>query len=171
MNVFISHSRSEVALARTLAKALEANGVAVSLDTASCPPGELLSDAIERSVADADSILLLVGAESEPSLSQQAVLKAAWTSPTKRLIPLLIGNARLPNFVRSAVRSGDTIQAIRIRDPRRDWQKVVGELVDVLLHRADLKKFAQNLNTTAEDRAQQKERLAYLRRAAETFKP
>jgi hypothetical protein len=59
---------------------------------------------------------------------------------------------------------------MRMEDPRRDWQRVVGELVKVLQHKADLGEFAQNVNTTEEDRTQQQQRLAYLKRAAETFK-
>jgi hypothetical protein len=171
MNVFISHSHSEDKLAHSLAKELAANGISTSLDKP--PPGHG-ADAIERAVKDADNVLLLIGTEHEPSPLQQsewqAALKAAWASPTKRLIPLLLGNAKLPTFVRSAVQSGQAIQAMRIEDPRRDWQRVVGELVKVLQNKADLGEFAQNLNTTEEDRTQQQQRLAYLKRAAETFK-
>jgi hypothetical protein len=175
MDVFISHSRSDDKLARLLAEALAANGISTWPDGPSLQPGERLADAIERAVKDADNILLLIGTEHEPSPFQQsewqAALKAAWGSPTKRLIPLLIGEAKLPTFVRSANGFGQAIQVMRIQDPQRDWQKVVGELVKVLQHKADLQEFAQNVNTTEEDRAQQQQRLAYLKRAAETFKP
>jgi hypothetical protein len=172
MDVFISYSHSDDKLARLLAEQLAANGISTSLDNQSPEPGDRSVDAI---VKDADNVLLVIEAKQhEPSPSQQsewqAALKAAWASPTKRLIPLLIGEAKLPTFVRSAVGSGQAIQVMRIQDPQRDWQKVVGELVKVLQHKADLGEFAQNVNTTEEDRAQQQQRLAYLKRAAETFK-
>lgn len=175
MDVFISYNRSDPSdkLAEDLAKELAANGISTWFDKQSLKPGEAWAEVMERAVNDADNVLLLIDTR-DPSAVQQsewaAALKAAWGSPNKRLIPLLIGKAELPAFVRSTVPSGQSIQTIRMRNPRRDRQKVIEGLVGILQHKTDVRDVVQNVNTTQEDRAQQQHRLDYLKRAAASFK-
>ncbi len=178
MDVFISYRRSADArdLASNLAKVLGERGVSASFDEQPLKGRESWSSTtIERAVRDADNILLLIDTGGEPSEFQESewrtALEAVWTNPRKRLIPLLIGNAELPTFVRSSVRPGQSVHTFRMKDRRSDWNRVVDGLTSVFKKKANLFDVAQNVNTTEEDKVQQKKRLDYLKSAAQTFKP
>ena len=180
MDVFISYRRSDAnsKLAKSLAKALGDSGVSTWFDKQSLKTGEPWAEATRQAILDANNIVVMIDPEGQPTRSQEsewrAALEAVWTNPQKRLIPLLMGNAEIPGFVRNTVAPGREIQAIRVEDPRRDWKHVVSQLVTALKYHknlGDVVEHVEHVDTTAKDRAQQQERIDYITRAAESFKP
>jgi hypothetical protein len=84
---------------------------------------------------------------------------------------VLLGNAEIPTFVRSAFSNGHQVPVIRIADSQRDRTRGVNRLVAALQTGTDLGHLVECVDTSREDRAQQRKRLAYLKRAAKAFKP
>jgi hypothetical protein len=125
-----------------------------------------------RALQSSDKVLLLVDTFYPKSKwedrERRALLETAWSDPEK-LIPVLIGDVEVPTFLRSAVRPGKPFTAIRLEDPKRDWGDVVDKLVKVFNEHAALSTVAKNFNSTKQDRAEQQERLSYVRETARHF--
>jgi hypothetical protein len=149
--------------------------VSTFLDRDQITPGSAWRDQLQDAANDAQNIVVLVGPRKEPGAFQgrqvQAALQAIWSDPSKRVIPVLLGNAKPPSFVRSTATTGQPLQAIRVGNPHRshDWDRVVEDLVRVVHGDADLGDVAEAVDTTREDRAQQRERFSYIKDVAESL--
>jgi len=118
MALFLSYSAVNKKVAERLRRELEREGLSVwsaQNATSDSDPRRQL----EQAIRSAEAILVLVGPREQPDEVQQftwqEALEAVWKDSGKRIIPLLIGDAKVPAFVFS---SGVPSQAIRISDPR-----------------------------------------------------
>lgn len=113
-DVFISHSRTSTPAAKKLADALRARGVSPWLDGEQVMPGGAWRGTIRNALDSSRAIVFLIEPRREPGSQTRdewsEALEAAWAEPSKRLIPLLIGDAEPPPFLkdRHALRIGDT---------------------------------------------------------------
>lgn len=111
LRVFVSHSRADSDVARKLADTLRAEGVDAWVD-AYVTPGARWQDVIRRQLDAADAFVLLIS--PEPSawtrFELSEVLKRAWADGSKIVLPVLIGSADLPGYLRDQ-------DAIRVDKP------------------------------------------------------
>ncbi|HKI05172.1 MAG TPA: toll/interleukin-1 receptor domain-containing protein [Thermoanaerobaculia bacterium] len=173
MDVFISHSAADRKWALKLNQALVASGLTTWLDEEQIVPGTSWRSAIHEAIQVADDIVVLLGPRRTASgferYEWQAALEAIWLDPAKRLIPVLLKDAELPAFVRSTVGADEPFAAIRIKNPRVDWDRAVSDLLQVLKGEADLRTKGELISTIEEDRSKQRERRSYIRKVAASF--
>lgn len=126
--VFLSYDRADVKAAEKLRKSLEERGVRVWSDR-DLKPGTHFPEVVERAIQDADAVILLIGPkQSETPWQQiewQAALKAAWQNPQKRLVPVLIDDAKLPAFLSDRV-------AVKPLNGAKQWNAAVDEIAEVI---------------------------------------
>lgn len=129
MDIFLSYSSIDKKVAAKLRAELEKRGLSVWHGLGGAP-GSDWQHQIQEGIRSADNIVILVGPRREPDEAQQATwpmaVEAAWQDPRKRLIPVLLGNAQPPSFVRNGRRVD--FQAVRITDSR-DLPRVVDGIV------------------------------------------
>lgn len=98
--VFVSYSQEDSRFAQQLTRKLIDGGVPVWIDRDNMRPGERWDDAIRSAIAQASGYLVLVGAHpmQGPRLDNEwrALLSEVWANPQKKLIPVLIGEAKVP---------------------------------------------------------------------------
>jgi hypothetical protein len=118
MALFLSYSAANKKVAERLRWALEREGLSVWSAQNATSDSDLRRQ-MEEAIRSAEAILVLVGPREKPDKVQQftwqEALEAVWKDPGKRIIPLLIGDAKIPAFVFS---NGVPSKAIRISDPR-----------------------------------------------------
>jgi hypothetical protein len=162
-DAFLSAAPADRPLAESLRRGFGDRGLAVCLGLDGSLPAR-------EAVRGAAAVLVVVGAEREPTEAQrrerQAVLEAAWSDPSKKLIPVLLRDAGLPPFLRSVFPADQPIPVYRLKRPRSDQPRAVADLAAVLRGRAGLQDVGELLDTTAEDRIRRRERLSYIRRVA-----
>ena len=197
MRVFLSYSHADKSFAAKLRRRLEENGLSFNdpgspfrAPTGSQVVGTSWRRRVEEAIRSSDAVLLLLSprqkADELQQLTWMLALEAAWAD-SKPLVPILLRNAELPAFVRSGA-SGDSVQAIRIREPEDlgpAIQAVLQTLNDAprktrggseretwLL--TDLSRLVQVIESypavTDEDRAQRRERLSAIKQYAEQLK-
>lgn len=158
MNVFISYSAATRKWAEQLKSSLEQRGISVWSDTSGVTDGLSWTDKIKQAVRGAEAIIVLVDPRSEPEererLVWQIALDALWSGSNKRMIPFLLRNAAPPPFTRATVQRDATLPVIRAKDPKRDWDRAVNNLVALLRGEADLSQVEQVPAVTEEDRAE-----------------
>ena len=171
-DVFVSYSSSDQKWADRLYQALSEQGFATWFDRSRLEPERQWGSEIKDAARGAHDIIVLVPRSGEPDEDQsreaRAVLEAVWSDPDKRVIPVLMGKADPPGFLRSAV--GGEVNAIRIEDPKRDWGRAMNDLFKVLKSEVPLEDVGEKIDTTKEDRKHQQERLSYIRDVADHFK-
>ncbi|HKY38001.1 MAG TPA: toll/interleukin-1 receptor domain-containing protein [Polyangiaceae bacterium] len=130
MNVFVSHSRSNASVALALRERLKSPDLNLWVDVMDTPPGadfrKEVTDALER----ADGLIVLVGPESSPDEWQRAdwqqiVEHEYYLDPDKAIIPVVLGSAELPGFLR-------TRHAIAIDPSSPDLNALVGAIQTAL---------------------------------------
>jgi len=171
MSVFISYSGSDGAeLAERLNRTLVQQGIFTWFDKQNITPGSPFRATLEQAIRDADDIILLItpgsGASEWQRAEWQVAIEAVWKG--KRLIPVLVGQAEIPSFVRSTVGPGQPVPVFHIED-QRDWDREVGRLIQVLTKKLDWEAVAHNFNSSEEDKARQKQWLDDLKGVAKTF--
>jgi hypothetical protein len=172
IDAFISYPHTHREWAERLDVALRARGVSTWLDDVDLKPGSSWREEVERAIGEARTILVLVGAEAageQQRAEWRVALEAVWRDPTKRLVPILIGDAQLPNFVRSTRSPRGVVAAIQL-DPQSDWSRDLDALVAVVKSEKDLRKEGKVLVTAADDRRRQQEWLSYLQEVAAEFR-
>jgi hypothetical protein len=173
IDAFITYSPAEETWAARLDADLRRSGVSTWFGADHHGSAAALREQIEKGIADAKNIVVLIGAESAATDRQRfewmTALEAVWRDSSKRLIAFLLGDAALPGFVRSAVHWSRGTAAIRVDDPSRDWDQAVSGLIKILKSGADLRTTGKVLDTLQEDRRLQRERLSYIRRVAAEF--
>jgi hypothetical protein len=102
--VFLSYARQDRRIAERLRASLERLGCTVT-DPTRLEADESLGSRMEETVRDADRVVLLLGKHRRRDRLQesewQAALEAKWEDADKRLIPVVLGDAEVPSFVRS----------------------------------------------------------------------
>jgi hypothetical protein len=67
-------------------------------------PGDRLQDIIRTQLDEADAFVLFIGPDSQHShwvrYEMSEVLKRTWSDPSKLVVPVLIGDAQLPGYLR-----------------------------------------------------------------------
>jgi hypothetical protein len=116
---FLSYATADRKVAEKLREELERQGVPLLWwDDSTLAPGSRWRDTIEDAIRSANAILVLAGPRSEPDEWQQftwrAALETVWEDSGKRIVPILLGDAKVPTFVYSA---DVPFQAVRIDDP------------------------------------------------------
>jgi len=105
--VFISYAGESKDLVQELSNALEGAGITTWVDFKDLRPGQRLNDELEHAIADAAWIVILVGPDLRASRWQEAEWRAAlvhdWSSPEKRLLPVVVGETETPPFLRTWV--------------------------------------------------------------------
>jgi hypothetical protein len=104
-DVFISYSADAKKLAERLAGSLQEEGVATWSDFENVSPGERLYDQLQLALDQAKFYLIVVGPRNVMRDWQdqewQGALERTWTDPDKRIIPILVGHAEAPAFLRN----------------------------------------------------------------------
>src|SRR5436853_5160453 len=116
MALFLSYSAANKKVAERLRRELEREGLSVWSAQNATSDSDLRRQ-LEDAIRSAEAILVLVGPRDPDKVQQftwQEALEAVWKDPGKRIIPLLIGDAKIPTFVFS---NGVPSNAIRISDP------------------------------------------------------
>jgi len=104
-DVFISYSADAKKLAERLTGSLQKEGVATWSDFENVSPGERLYDQLQLALDEAKFYLIVVGPRNVGRDWQdqewQGALERTWADPDKRIIPILVGNATAPGFLRN----------------------------------------------------------------------
>lgn len=105
--VFISYSTDARPWAERLSKSLERKGVSTWTDFKSIRTGQRWFDEIQRALDDANYFLIVVGPKNRIGEWQdrewQGALERTWSDPKKRIIPVLVGDATAPSFLKNRV--------------------------------------------------------------------
>ena len=95
MKVFFSYSQQNCEIAAGLARALKNHGVETE---------ELQTQPAEVAVREADAFLVLIDPEKEVQRGLRRewslILKTLWDHPNKKILPLRIGQAPVPAFLK-----------------------------------------------------------------------
>ena len=156
--------------AEKLDSALRDNDLSTWIDFRDLKSGISAWDQLEEALAQTKNIVALIGAKDDATERQRiagaVALEALYKDPKKRMIPLLLGNAGLPGFVRAAAHWTRPIPSIRIADPARDWAPAVADLIQILRGEADPRTKGEVIDTTEEDRRLWQEHMDYIGRVA-----
>lgn len=123
--VFISYPHESLKEASQLAKALRARGVDTWYSEENLEPGEDWKTKIQSALRGADVVVFLVTPRSEPSpwLQEEymGALESYWSGDKKFLVPLLLGKAESPGFLRQ----WDSLRVVK----KSDWDGAADQLV------------------------------------------
>jgi hypothetical protein len=186
MTVFLSYSSTDKKLADRLRRELMRQGVAVWSDT-SLAAGSEWRGRIAEAIRSAEAILVLVGPKGEADEAQrstwQEALEAVWQDPGKRIVPILVQDAKVPTFVYSAdvpfqaVRvdhpqhlEGAARAVARILAPTAKVRGVDADEIDLGIDIVSVKTGYGIESNPAEIEAERAERLSEIRRYAEHLK-
>ena len=147
-DVFISHSSDNKLIADKLANDLRTRRLTVWIDTENLKYGFPWREAIEEALKDSKAIVLMLDEKNKKNSYEQdewsMVLEATWADPNKRIIPLLLGNAKIPSFLYD-------YQAIKIGNKKEEWDHVISEIINVLQSGLKIDNGGRNLATTNGD--------------------
>ncbi len=128
-DVFISCSRHSEKYAEALSDALQGRSISTWLYTRDLGPSQVWSDEILKAMENARVIAFIIEPKLSPSTWQQkeyiAALEYSWSDKNKILLPILIGDADAPPFLRDRV-------SLRIQNHKSDWAKAAEEVTKVL---------------------------------------
>src|ERR1700761_9453357 len=122
MRVYISNTKDVISIAQSLAKSLEVRDFEVFLPVRKLHPGADFPQ-ILPAIRGSDAFLVMIG----PKFDRSVQLEREWitileeaSGLTKKLIPLRVASAELPNFLKSW-------QEIRVPAPKdhKSWTKFV----------------------------------------------
>jgi len=124
-DVFLSYSSRYQKHAERLAKQLESIGSSVWLASKNLRDGAPVEEEITRAIRDARAIVFLVG--NTPPSSEwvqreyMMALEHSWSDEGKILLPVLIGDAEPPSFLRH-------VAALRVNGRNPDWARAAKEI-------------------------------------------
>ena len=171
LDVVLLASPNQQDWAEKLDRALRDSGLSTWSNVRDLDSGLPVRSQLQKAIGDAKNVVAVIGPDDSFAVSEQLrparmiALEAVWRNPGKRLIPLLLGNPELPNFVRSASNWTRRVAAIRARD----WDRAVSDLIEVLKGKADPRERGEVIDTLEEDRRRFRERLDYIRKVAAEF--
>jgi hypothetical protein len=126
--VFITYSTDARKWAEKLAAGLKAEGIETRADFEMPGPDQDWRRQVEQALEAADVYLFVVGARHHRDPAQdrqwQNALVQSWTDSTKRIIPVLVGQAEAPPFLQNW-------QAVRI-EPGQKASDVVKQLAKMV---------------------------------------
>jgi len=135
-DVFLSYSSKYRQHAEALAKELQALGASAWLDSKDLVPGRPWEEEIRKAINDARLIAFLVEPSSPAEKVQQeymAALEHSWSDNDKVLLPILIGDAEPPSFLRH-------VQALRVRERNPEWARTAKEIAKLLRREGGVKR-------------------------------
>lgn len=104
-DVFISYSADAKKWAERLAGSLQKEGLATWSDFENLSPGERSYEQVQQALDQAKFYLVVVGPRNLMRDWQdrewQGALERTWNDPDKRIIPVLVGHAEAPAFLRN----------------------------------------------------------------------
>ncbi len=169
MQVFISYSSDSKRWAQRLADALRNNGISPWLDDEKLKPGAAWQANIEKAIKSSNCVVGLFDSRAQADPSQRwkwaEILDVTLEDQEKPLIPILLHDAELPGFLHS-------LQAIRVKDPGREWDEAVESLIEVLKKKKKLDevKLAETVTVSEKEKSEQRKRLHYIGMVAESQK-
>ncbi len=175
MQVFISSSERSRTLARTLADALRERGIAPWVDTDELLPGDDWRRRTEEALRQSKYVVTLFDSSGVVSPFERRtlteVVNAMWQDDSKRLIPILLRDASLPDFMHTTVEP-DGVQAIRVRDPRVEWRDAVDRVASIICEDNSLVDvdLGEVIRPAKGSRTAQAKRLSYIEGVAERLK-
>jgi len=98
MNVFLSYSHRDDALASRLTKTLESEGVRVWYGSRDILPGDNWAEKIAKALADSDAMVVLISPSALESSSVKREIEYALGKTDydrRRLIPVVVGGGKL----------------------------------------------------------------------------
>jgi len=151
-DVFLSYSHRSLKYAKLLARELTALHTSVWLASQKIQLGDLIEEQISKAIRDARLIAFLIDPHTSPGTSAwveheyMMALEQAWSDEGKILVPVLIGNAEAPPFLRHTV-------GLRVTSQKSAWTRVAKSIAKLLnegnvakRRKAPLKEQTQRLN-------------------------
>lgn len=135
-NVYLSYSSRDNQHAEELAKELQALGISAWLDSKDLVPGSDFKQAISSAISNARLIAFLVEPGASREKAQWEYMEAlghSWSDNEKILVPVLIGNAEPPSFLRHA-------PALRVRPRNPEWARTAKQIAKLLSQGGSLKR-------------------------------
>jgi len=132
-DVFLSYPSSYRQHAEALAKELQALGISTWLDVKDLAPGMPWEEEMRKAIGDARLIVFLVESRSPDSPAEKvqreywAALEHSWSDSAKSLLPVLIGDAEPPAFLRD-------VTALRVQPRNPEWSRVAKQVAKLLSH-------------------------------------
>ena len=157
--LFLSYSHSDDAVeefAKRLAKSLGERNCITVTDESLAQAGTSWQETLERAIQSSTSIVFIIdhyakNASQRVQREWEVALESAWDEPSKKLIPVLIGDAKAPAFLgdRKAIQVNEMDQevgyvadqvaaTVRASKPnidknkqkalRRDWENRISEI-------------------------------------------
>ena len=130
-DVFISYSRRSQKHAELLAKELQSLGTSVWIASKEIHTGEPIEKKIFEAIREARLVAFLEDQHSSADSSRwvqreyMAALEQSWADEGKILVPILIGKAKPPSFLRHA-------SALRVRGQKLDWARAAKTIAKIL---------------------------------------
>jgi hypothetical protein len=126
MLVFISHSRLNGGAALKLCEKLEARGIKTWLDLREIDAGSDWNARVTEAIRSATGFVFLIGPgndfETSQRLEWQVIAEEEYyLDPDRPLIPILLGQAELPGFLK-------TRQALRINESSIDFDSLADKV-------------------------------------------
>ncbi|HEX8648165.1 MAG TPA: toll/interleukin-1 receptor domain-containing protein [Thermoleophilaceae bacterium] len=125
--VFISHAMRDTEEARAVASTLRQAGLETWLDEEQLRAGENFADAIKRGLEDSNAVVVLIG--DQPSrwthYEWSAIVERLWEDPDTQVVPVLVGDAEPPGFLRD-------VQAVRLDPAAGSGGSVAASILDRL---------------------------------------
>ena len=102
--IFLSYSHADRAFAAGLIEGLRARGLEVWSDH-QVAPGRQWREAVDDALSEADSCVVVVskataGSGGETSAEWSGIQDAVWRRPGFKVVPVVLGSAELPPFLR-----------------------------------------------------------------------
>lgn len=132
MLVYISHSRQNSGAALRLADQLQSQGVKTWLDVRDLEPGVAWKSGIAEVIRKAEAIVFLIGPPGCEDQGQkyeweQVVEEEYYLDPAKLLIPVVMGDAEIPGFLKAR-------RAIRVGESAISFETIASEIAESLKH-------------------------------------
>lgn len=130
-DVFLSYSNRSRKHAETLAEALQTLGISVWVASKEIRKGESGEEKISKAIRDARLVAFLVDQPSPVDSSSwvqreyMTALEHSWSDEGKILVPVLIGDAEPPSFLRHAL-------ALRVKGQKPEWARVARTIAKML---------------------------------------
>ena len=130
MNVFISHSRQNGGAALKLCDKLSGSGLKVWLDTLELDSGADWNPRVADAIREADAFVFLVGPGATPDRGQQFEWQQVteheyYLDPQKPLVPVVIGNAEIPGFLRAR-------QTLQVDESSIDFEALAAKIAQAM---------------------------------------
>ena len=171
---YISHSRHNAGIANKLFDALQSRQVKPWLDQRDLDAGADWDEQVASAIRSADAIVFLIGPPGPDDRFQnfewqQVVDEEAYLDPSKALIPIIIGGAEMPGFLRvrkPIVVSTGSMDVQTLADAIADAIQKPGDTVDpeqLERGRRAREQALQNLREYSRELAEQEAKRAPLR--------